>query len=373
MSLYRLPACAWVAAVLVSFALGGCGSSPEPEAPPPPPPQYVSPPPPPLDDLLREARDAEKVGTEIQNFNCLLGLEEAVRANQRIVDHYARSDEAKGAREKVKELGEKVRTLRAWKKRLDAAAAQAKTVSAHPAGAHATHEALTKMLSEVPEGFVRETTQKVLETFSGAYREGALRETESVAKKADAFVEKGDFRGALSLFAKLPPEFGADLPDVGQAIRDARTRLEGKVAEKGRAEIERAQRALQKKQEREAGSILKAAWEKFRGYPVSDEILKLERETFRVRLKVATAEAAGTVRKTDLELFRALESGAEILPAQPEFRSRMADQLKAYREFLSRYLAGVDLLWCTRKEYDVRKALLDSWIAREEQVLQAGR
>jgi hypothetical protein len=362
-----------VPAVVGIAFIAGCSSPPPPEPPKEPPPKYVPPPVPPLEDLQKQAIDAEKVGNEIKNFNCIIGLEEAIRANQRIVDNYPQSDSASPSREKIKDLGDRVRRLRAWKKSLDGAAGQIRTVSANPAGAHATFEALGKMLEEAPEGFVREETRAVLDRYAAAYREGALRETGKAAAKAEELVEKGDFRAALSHFAKLPPEFGSDLPDVGDAIRDRRAGVDRKVSERAQEEIARAERALQKKQEREAVQILRNAWEKYLGYPAAEEILKLERKTVLVRVKVATAEATGNVRKTDLELFQLMESGVEILPGQPDFVKRMARKIQEYRELPPRYLSGVDQLWCTRKEYEVRKSLIDQVIAREEQVLQAGR
>lgn len=195
----------------------------------------------------------------------------------------------------------------------------------------------------------------------------------AAAGKADGLFEKDDYRGALGLFQSIPEAYGSDLPEVAEAIREKRGALERKVSEKAQGEIARAQRAIQKKQEREALSILRQSWDRYRGYPAADEILKLERQTFILRFKVATAEAEGNVRKTDLEVVQALEAGVEVLPSRPDFKAGVADRVRAYREILARYQAGMDQLWCTRKEYDVRKALLDQAVAREERILEAGR
>ncbi|MHC4778673.1 MAG: hypothetical protein ACYTFG_08885, partial [Planctomycetota bacterium] len=96
-----------LAAAVLSLATLGCSSS-KPKPKPKPVPAYKPPPPPPLEDLSREAAEAEHVGQKAKSFSAVYGLDEAIRAYSRIVDYYPKSDEAVTAKQKVKDLSKQV-------------------------------------------------------------------------------------------------------------------------------------------------------------------------------------------------------------------------------------------------------------------------
>lgn len=351
----------------LALALAACSSGPDEAEEPKPVFKYKPPPPPPLDDLVRQAEEAEEVGNETKSFNAVFGLDEAVRAYQRIVDHYPESDAAGTAKEKVREIGEKVRTVREWKRRLQAARKEIPRMSSAPGKMHDYYQGIVNMTLNAPEGYVKEAAFELLEEVREIYERGALDEVEAAKKKVADARRRGDLREALQALKTLPEAYVEDLATAGERIEALRAELEGEARNRAENDLERARSALRKRQERQAVYILRQAWKDFRGFEVVRDILREERKAVLQDLKVALADASGQTRSTDVELFNLMDRGAGLDPDDPADRETLREQLEGYRAFINRYLAGTDALWCTRRDFEIRKNFLEKLIDWERE------
>lgn len=360
--------CSLVGLIVLAVLLSSCGGSGEPKdgTEKPPPPKYEPPPVPPLEDLLAEARQAEKVGDAADSFNAIFGYDEAIRAYQRIVDHYGKSDAAPEAKEKVKGLAEKVRDIRSWKRRLDKAKREYKKVKDYPSRMHDLHARLVRAQGEADVDYIKQAVSALLTEVETAYETGAYAEIAQAEAKAEEALSRGDYRSAIGYFRGLPDGFRTDIDAISRNLELKQSRFEKKVAEKAQVELDRADRALGERKEREALTILRLAGETYRDYQVERDIVQKERETFLRYLKVTTAEASGKTRETDLQMFRILQNGFDILPGDENYDDRLRDHVQKIKDQLEKYLAGVNAFWITQRDFQIRKNLIDKHLEMEE-------
>jgi hypothetical protein len=347
----------------------GCGS-PEKKPEKPPPPAYVPPPPPPLEDLVVEAQDDEKAGTVTRSFTAVYGLDEAVRSYQRIINHYPHSDEAKVAKKKIRELGEKTREIRAWKRRIDSAKSDADRVSRTPSRMHKAYTRIVELENQAPEGFIRNAVTQLKDDVTAVYQKGALVEVIEAVKKAENARKRGDFREGLSAYQALAPGYVTDLPRVAAEIERNRTALESAVKDKAQVELNRARLARQRRQDRQCVLILRQAWGEYRGFEVAETILLEERKATLRNLKVLTAEASGKTRRIDKELFALMEAGFALNPLSADDREKIEKQLDGYARYLNKYRAALEEMACTNREFEIRRVFLDKMVKWERKRMQ---
>lgn len=360
-------------AFLAMFALflPAC-AAPEPEPKPeePPPEMYVPPPPPPIDDLLREAREAERVGTETQSLAAVFGLEEALRAYQRIVNHYPDSDAAVEAKDKVKALGERVRELRSWRKRMDEARGALRAASVHVSRLPPLFATIQEMAQTAPEGFIRDAVLELRSKIIIPYLEGAREEVRTAALRAESIRRTGDLKAALAVFQALPQAYLEDLPEIAAQVGECRSDLEKDAAGRAQKDLDRAQSALQRRNERQAVAILRDAWKEFKGFEIAREILEQERRASILELKSVTAEGSGSVRKLDLELVAFLEQGAGLRPDEAKDREALERHLEGLQTFIARFGALVEDMTSTHREFQIRKTFLEKLLRAETERME---
>ncbi|GEM_PF-3366152 len=348
-------ALATLLAVLALLNAFGCVSSPEPEKKPKPLYKYKPPPPPPLDDLWRNAQQAEKIGHGAKSFSAVFGLDEAIRAYQQIRDHYPDSEKAQTARKKVASLGKKVREIREWKRKIDRARQEVAKRKKVPSKMHPLFEKIVTMAFNAPQGFIKNAVDQLLASTREAYQQEAMKEVEKAIETAKEARTRGDLREALQAFQTLPEAYGQDLPAVETLLSDERGALENEAAERAERDLEKARSALRRKKERKALVLLREAWKEFRGFEVVQRILEEEREAALLELKVAFANAAGRTREIDRKLFRLLEKGAGLDPDDPDDKIRIAEHLDNLREVLDLYRAAAQDFRCSSRELNDRE------------------
>ncbi|MHC5079945.1 MAG: hypothetical protein ACYTHN_13060 [Planctomycetota bacterium] len=348
---------------------GGCGSTPKPK-PKPKPPKFTPPPPPPLEDLYEEARDAESVGLATKNFHARYGLDEAVRAYQRIIDYYPKSREAQVARDKVKSLGKMNRRIRTWQERIEVAKDRFARIISVPSQIHPFYVELADMGEKAPEGFIKKAVLDLIERVQTQYQNAAMADVTEAVKRAESAMKRGDLRDALTAYQALPEGYAKDLPAVAQEISKHRAKLEKAAEERAQRERDRANKAMRSRQERQAIVILHEAWKEYRGFEVAREILVEERRAQLARLKVLTAEASGRTRKLDKELFEQMAKRENLNPDQPKDRESLEDLIASLRKSIERYRAGLEDMSCSPREFEIRRAQLEKMIRWEEERLR---
>ncbi|MHC4601354.1 MAG: hypothetical protein ACYS47_20350 [Planctomycetota bacterium] len=347
----------------------GCGSS-EPKPKPKPVPAYTPPPPPPLEDLTREAVEAERVGDVTKSFNAVYGLDEAVRSYQRIVDHYPKSDEAKKAKEKVRTLSKRLRVLRVWKKRIDEIRGKMNNARANPKRLHPLHESLTRMKADAPEGFVRGDIVDLLGKLSEVYEKAALKEVASAAEKAVEARSRGDLREALAAWSTVPEYFTTDLPRVAAEINKHRSGLEDVATHRARKELDRAHLCMRRKQERQALAILRTLWPEYQGFKVAGQIIEREREAAVTLLKITFENPGGIGRKIDVELYDRIEKARALRPDVKADREAIREYLADVEKLFDRYRAALEDMALSPREFEIRKVQIDKLLNRERERLR---
>jgi hypothetical protein len=269
----------------------------------------------------------------------------------------------------VKDLSKQVSGIRAWKNRIDSVKSKLGRSRGHPKELHPLHGRLVKMEGDAPEGYTRKAVSDLLNKLTVEYEKAALQEVAQAAKRAGEALRRNDLRDALTAWATIPVYYGKDLPEVRAEIDKHKGVMEDTAAKRAQKELGRARLATGKRQERQALAILRQAWPEYKGFKIAGKIVEREREAALAVLKVLCADASGTARKIDRELFDLMETSAPLRPDVREDRTKIRAFLGKIDKIMDRYRAALEEFSMSAKEFELRRARLEKFLRWERKRL----